>query len=119
MNYNTFCSTGWRVNATYHHLLELYMAEQAKGHIFLAKEDYLKSERFVMVGDFELTRYLYSTMVNDFGGIYYPGMVVLPWDFEKKLEPWETGDNPIILDPEVIEIDDSESKEDGSISNGR
>jgi hypothetical protein len=32
------------VNATYHHLLELYMAEQAKGHIFTAKEDYLKGE---------------------------------------------------------------------------
>jgi hypothetical protein len=33
------------------------------------------------------------------------------------LGPWETGDNPIVLDPEVIKIDDSESKEDGSISN--
>jgi hypothetical protein len=33
------------------------------------------------------------------------------------LEPWETGDNPIVLDPKVIEIDDSESEEDGSISN--
>jgi hypothetical protein len=43
-------------------------------------------------------------------------MVILPWDFEKELEPWETGDNPIILDPKVIEID-SESEEDGSISN--
>jgi hypothetical protein len=43
MNYNTSCSTGWRVNATYRHLLELYTAEQAKGHIFLAKEDYLKA----------------------------------------------------------------------------
>jgi hypothetical protein len=56
-------------------------------------------------------------MVNDLGGICYPGMVVLPWDFKKELEPWETGDNPIVLDPEVIEIDDSESEEDGSISN--
>jgi hypothetical protein len=93
------------------------MAEQAKGHIFSAKEVYLKGERFVMVGDFELTRCLYSTMVNDLGGICYPGMVILPWDFEKELESWETGDNPIILDPEVIEIDDSESEEDGSISN--
>jgi hypothetical protein len=97
--------------------LELYTAEQAKGHIFLAKEDYLKSERFVMVSDFELTHCLYSTMVNDLGGICYPGMVVLPMDFGKELEPWETGDIPIVLDPEVIEIDDSESKEDGSISN--
>jgi hypothetical protein len=26
------------------------MAEQAKGYIFVAKENYLKSERFVMVG---------------------------------------------------------------------
>jgi hypothetical protein len=42
------------------------------------KEDYLKSERFVMVGDFELTRCLYLTMVNNLGGICYPGMVVLP-----------------------------------------
>jgi hypothetical protein len=33
------------------------------------------------------------------------------------LEPWETGDNPIVLDPEVIEINNSESEEDGSISN--
>jgi hypothetical protein len=33
------------------------------------------------------------------------------------LEPWETGDNPIVLDPEVIKIDDSESEEDGSILN--
>jgi hypothetical protein len=47
--------TGWRVNATYHHLLELYMAEQAKGHIFSAKEDYLKGEQFVIISDFELT----------------------------------------------------------------
>jgi hypothetical protein len=93
------------------------MAEQAKGHIFSAKEDYLKSEQFVMVGDFELTRCLYSTMINDLGGIYYPGIVILPWDFEKELEPWETGDNPIVLDPEVIEIDDSESEENGSILN--
>jgi hypothetical protein len=90
--------------------LGAFMAEQAKGLIFLAKEDYLKGERFVIVGDFELTHCLYSTMVNDLGGICYPGMVVLPWDFEKELEPWETGDNPIILDPEVIEIDDSESE---------
>jgi hypothetical protein len=44
MNYNTSCSTGWRVNATYRHLLELYTAKQAKGHIFLAKKDYLKGE---------------------------------------------------------------------------
>jgi hypothetical protein len=44
INYNTSCSTGWRVNVTYHHLLELFLAEQAKGHIFSAKEDYLKSE---------------------------------------------------------------------------
>jgi hypothetical protein len=44
MNYNTSCSTGWRVNATYRHLLELYIAEQAMGHIFSAKEDYLKGE---------------------------------------------------------------------------
>jgi hypothetical protein len=63
---------------TYCHLLELYTTEQAKGHIFSAKEDYLKGERFVMVGDFELTHSLYSTMVNDLGGICYPGMVVLP-----------------------------------------
>jgi hypothetical protein len=55
-------------------------------------------------------------MVNNLGGICYPGMVILPWDFEKEWEPWETGDNPIVLDPEVIKIDDSESKEDGSIS---
>jgi hypothetical protein len=32
------------VNATYRHLLELYTAEQAKGHTFSAKEDYLKGE---------------------------------------------------------------------------
>jgi hypothetical protein len=94
--------------------LELYTAKQAKGHIFSAKEDYLKGERFVMVGDFELTCCLYSTMVNNLGGICYPGMV---WDFEKELELWETGDNPIVLDPEIIEIDDSKSEEDGSISN--
>jgi hypothetical protein len=56
-------------------------------------------------------------MVNDLGGRYYSGIVILPWDFEKELEPWEIGDNPIVLDPEVIEIDDSESEEDGSISN--
>jgi hypothetical protein len=92
MNYNTSCLTGWRVNATYRHLLELYMAEQAKGHIFSAKEDYLKGEPFMMVGDFKLTHCLYSTMVNDLGGICYPGIVILPWDFEKWLEPWETGE---------------------------
>jgi hypothetical protein len=46
----------------YRHLLELYMAEQAKGHIFSAKKDYLKGERFVMVGDFELTHCLYLTI---------------------------------------------------------
>jgi hypothetical protein len=96
MNYNTSCSTGWRVNATYCHLLELYTTEQAKGHIFSAKEDYLKGERFVMVGDFELTCCLYLTMVNDLGGICYSGMFILPWDFKKELEPWETGDNPIV-----------------------
>jgi hypothetical protein len=78
MNYNTSCSTSWRVNATYLHLLELYTAKQAKGHIFSAKEDYLKGERFMMVCDFELTHCLYSIIVNDLGGIYYPGMVVLP-----------------------------------------
>jgi hypothetical protein len=33
------------------------------------------------------------------------------------LEPWKTDDNPIVLDPEIIEIDDSKSEEDGSISN--
>jgi hypothetical protein len=55
-------------------------------------------------------------MVNDLSGICYPGMVILPWDFKKELEPWETGDNPIVLDPEVIEIDDSESEKDESIS---
>jgi hypothetical protein len=49
MNYNASCSTGWKVNATYCHLLELYMAKQAKGHIFSAKEDYLKGERFMAV----------------------------------------------------------------------
>jgi hypothetical protein len=63
---------------TYRHLMELYIAEQAKGHIFSAKEDYLKGERFVIVGDFELTCCLYLIMVNDLGGICYPGMVVLP-----------------------------------------
>jgi hypothetical protein len=36
---------------------------------------------------------------------------------QEELEPWETGNNPIVLDPEIIKIDDSESKEDGSISN--
>jgi hypothetical protein len=36
---------------------------------------------------------------------------------QERVELWETGDNPIILDSEVIEIDDSESKEDKSISN--
>jgi hypothetical protein len=36
---------------------------------------------------------------------------------QKELEPWETGDNPIVLDPEVIEIDGSESEEDRSILN--
>jgi hypothetical protein len=56
-------------------------------------------------------------MVNDLGGICYPGIVILPWDFKKELELWETGDNPIVLDPEVIEINNSESEEDGSISN--
>jgi hypothetical protein len=76
MNYNTSCSTGWRMNMTYHHLLELYMAKQAKGHIFSAKKDYLKGEQFVMVGDFELTLCLYSTMVNNLGGKCYPGMVI-------------------------------------------
>jgi hypothetical protein len=64
------------------------MAEQAKGHIFSAKEDYLKGERFVMVGDFELTHCLYSTMVNNLGGICYPGMVVLPWDLSGALGDW-------------------------------
>jgi hypothetical protein len=54
------------------------MAEQAKGHIFSSKKDYLKGERFVMVSDFELTYCLYSTMVNDLDGICYPGMVILP-----------------------------------------
>jgi hypothetical protein len=98
MNYNASCFTGWRVNATYRHLLELYMAEQAKGHIFSAKEDYLKGERFMIIGYFELTYCLYSIMVNNLSGIYYPGMDILPWDFEKELEPWETGDNPIVLE---------------------
>jgi hypothetical protein len=73
MNYNASCSTGWRVNATYRHLLELYMAEQAKGHIFSAKEDYLKGERFVMVSDFELTHCLYSTI-----SVVY---VILVWSY--------------------------------------
>jgi hypothetical protein len=85
MNYNASCSTGWRVNTTYRHLLELYMAEQAKGHIFSAKEDYLKGKRFVMVG--KLTHCLYSIMVTNLSSICYPGMVILPLDFEKELEP--------------------------------
>jgi hypothetical protein len=41
----------------------------------------------------------------------------LPWDFKKDLELRETGDNPIVLDPEIIEINDSESKKDRSILN--
>jgi hypothetical protein len=97
------------VNKTFCDLLNFYSSVDAKRYIYAARLDFLAGyDRFPVGPEVDITRSTYIALVYAMGGICESNQVALPWSNEVVCKPWESGERPIKIDPEVIVINDDE-----------